>query len=434
MQLLDKNEAGLYHRAAITCQSAIAIVNGPQVAEKANSPERSPGATGQQDSEQAGRQDRHGQADNNEGAASAALLEIIERGRQCCARVPERTQNEKTQKGYAKAFVGMWASGNLDPLRLGIAFDTYYYRRAALHYGGVAAIRKLIERVLSAVERQDDAAVADLTRKLRALVGEVEIAFELEPPAEPNLLPWQRPPSRFHRMVIENVPKRGANSKKHVLANLPSTWDRLLWATAITSDSVYKDELAVHLTVPVRPEDMVPGHRPNGWSPGVVLRLPEPRRLEIAFMPSKSHNGLYGTGLTTIIIDPTIADEPAKYLARRCLQEGGQMVVSIESKNAIRKAIKLLGEKALPKSNVTITPSVMRHQLIADLKRTFGAGEEVASASGHGTERTQAKYGYIQHGRKRKGYIQISSARKPRAGNVERARQLSRGKVPHHAG
>jgi hypothetical protein len=133
-------------------------------------------------------------------------------------------------------------------------------------------------------------------------------------------------------------------------------------------------ERRVHLTVPVRPEDMVPGHRPSGWSPGVVLRLPEPRRLEIAFMPSKSHDGLYGTELTTIIIDLTIAGEPTKYLAARCRQEGGQIVVSIESKNAVRKAVKLLGEKALPKSTVTITPSVMRHQLIADLKKTFGAG------------------------------------------------------------
>jgi hypothetical protein len=326
----------------------------------------------------------------------------------------------------------MWASGNLDPLRPGIAFDTYYYRRASLHYGGVAAIRKLIKRALAAVEGQDHAAVADLTGKLRALVGAIEIAFELEPPADPNLLPWERPPSRFHQMAIEDTPERGAASKKHVLAKLPTNWDQVLWTTAINSDWVYKDELAVHVTVPVRPEDMVPGHRPSGWSPGVVLRLPEPRRLEIAFMPSKSHDGLYGTELTTIIIDPTIADEPAKYLAARCRQEGGQMVVSIESKNAIRKAVKLLGEKALPKSNVTITPSVMRHQLIADLKKTFGAGEEVASASGHGTQRTQAKYGYVQHGRKRKGYIQIISARKPRAGNVERARQLSRDKAPHH--
>jgi hypothetical protein len=31
MQLPDKNEVGLYHQAAPTCQNAIAIVNEPQV-------------------------------------------------------------------------------------------------------------------------------------------------------------------------------------------------------------------------------------------------------------------------------------------------------------------------------------------------------------------------------------------------------------------
>jgi hypothetical protein len=183
------------------------------------------------------------------------------------------------------------------------------------------------------------------------------------------------------------------------------------------------------LTVPVRPEETVPGDRPKGWSAGIILRLPEPRRLEITFMPVKSHGGRYGTELTTISVDPTIADEPAKYLAERCREAGGHMVVSVESKNAVRKAIKKLGEIAFPESTVTITPSVMRTQLIADLKRTFGAGEKVAAASGHGTQRTQSKYGYLQHGRKRRGYIGIVSARTPRAGNVDRARQFSRDKA-----
>jgi hypothetical protein len=387
--------------------------------------------TGRQDREQVGRQDSGDQADNNEGALPAALLDLIAQGERCCAQVPERTQNEKTVKGYKKAFVRMYASGNLDPLCPGIAFDTYYYRRAALHYGGVAAIRKLIKRILAAVEGHDDATVADLTGKLRALVQVVEAAFELEPPVEPNVLPWERPPSRFHQAAMENSPERGANSKKHVLSKLKKDWDRRLWLAAVNANWFYRDQLAVHLTVPVRPEDMVPGHRPSGWSPGVILRLLEPHRLEIAFMPSKSHDGLYGTELTTITIDPKIADEPAKYLAERCHQAGGLMVVSIESKNAVRKAVKVLGEKALPESDVTITPSVMRHQCIADLKKTFGAGEEVASAAGHGTQRTQAKYGYVQHGRKRKGYVSIISARTPRAGNVERVKQFLRDTAPH---
>ena len=60
------------------------------------------------------------------------------------------------------------------------------------------------------------------------------------------------------------------------------------------------------------------------------------------------------------------------------------MVVSMESKKAVRKAIAALGRKALPETDVTITPSVMRHQLIADLKATFGAGEELLLHRGMG--------------------------------------------------
>lgn len=430
MKLRDDNKGNLHEQISTTCRNAMsaALPRPPQAVRPANSFDGRADKTGRQ----TGRQDSDGQADNNEGEVSAPLLEIIARGERCCARVPDRSQNEQTVKGYKATFLRMWKSGSLDPLSPGIAFDTYYHRRAALHYGGVAVIRKLTQRVCAAVELQNDAAVTDLTEKLQTLVEIIEGAFKLDPPAEPNVLPWEGSPSRFHQTAIENSPERGANSKKHVLAKLGKFWDRRLWSAAVDADWFYRVELAVHLTVPVRPEDMVPGDRPNGWSPGVILRLPDPRRLEIAFMPSKSHDGLYGTELTTVIIDPTIADEPAKYLAERCRQAGGHMVVSIESKNAVRKAIKVLGEKALPESDVTITPYVMRHQLIADLKKTFGAGEEAASAAGHGTQRTQSKYGYIQHGRKRRGYVDIISARKPRFGNVERARQFSRDKAQHY--
>ena len=234
------------------------------------------------------------------------------------------------------------------------------------------------------------------------------------------------------RMAKENETTllRGASSKKHILGKLSAGWDQQLWLKAVEVGFAYLLPLAVHLTVPVRPEEQVPANRPNGWSAGVIVDLPDPRRLEIRFMPVKSHHGRYGTELTTVIIDPTIADEPAKYLAARCREAGGHLVVSVKSKNAVRKAIKILGEKTFPGGHETITPSVMRHQVIADLKRTFGAGEEVAAASGHGTDRTQAKYGYLQHGRKRRGYIGIVSARTPRAGNIERAKLFSQGKGP----
>ncbi|MCS3496341.1 hypothetical protein M2189_004699 [Bradyrhizobium japonicum] len=386
-------------------------------------------ADGRQDSEGVGRQDRPDEADNNEGDPPVGLLETIARGERCCALVPERVVNKKTAKDYKAAFVRMLKTGSLDPFTPGIAFDTYYFRRAALHYGGVIAIRKLIKLVRLAIEQRDDAEVASLSRMLEASVDAIEIAFEREPPGEPNLLPWEGPASRFHEMANKTTLARGANSKKHVLGKLEREWDQQLWSTATKVKFRYLLELAIHLTVPVRPEDMVPGDRATSWSAGIILRLVEPCRLEISFMPSKSHHGRYGTGLTTVTVDPIIADPPAKFLAERCREAGGSMIVSIKSKNAVRKSMTALGKLAFPESDVTITPSVARHQLIADLKKTFGAGEAVAAASGHGTDRTQARYGYLQHGRKRRGYISIVSAKTPRAGNVERARQFSRDKA-----
>ncbi len=240
-------------------------------------------------------------------------------------------------------------------------------------------------------------------------------------------MPWERPPSRWHQCAGSDR-QRGANSKKHVLADLPEAWDECLWA-ATAEGWLYRDALAVHLLAPVRPEELVPGQRPNGWSHGVTVELRSSNRLAITFAPVKSHGGLYGTEITTIIIDPTIAGDAAAFLASRCAGEGGRLMVSIASKNAARKAIAALGRKALPELNKTITPYVFRHQLIADLKATFGAGEEVAAAAGHGNDRTQAGYGCVQHGRKRKGHLAITSARKPRTGNVERGRQLSQTKA-----
>jgi hypothetical protein len=89
-----------------------------------------------------------------------------------------------------------------------------------------------------------------------------------------------------------------------------------------------------------------------------------------------------------------------------------------------------LGRKAMPELEVAITPYVLRHQRVADLKATFGAGDLMESAAGHSTDRTQAKYGSVQHGRKLKGYINIVAERPPRCGNAERARQLFRNKGP----
>jgi hypothetical protein len=42
-------------------------------------------------------------------------------------RLPAREVPERTAAKYEKEFERMWRSGNLDPLRSGDAFDTYYF-------------------------------------------------------------------------------------------------------------------------------------------------------------------------------------------------------------------------------------------------------------------------------------------------------------------
>jgi hypothetical protein len=60
----------------------------------------------------------------------------------------------------------------------------------------------------------------------------------------------------------------------------------------------------------------------------------------------------------------------------------------------------------------------------------LAAENKVAAASGHATDRTQAKYGCYQHGQSRKGYIAITSERVPRTSNIARASELAKGRVP----
>ena len=57
----------------------------------------------------------------------------------------------------------------------------------------------------------------------------------------------------------------------------------------------------------------------------------------------------------------------------------------------------------------------IRHQVLSDLKATFGAGDTVASAAGHSTDRTQSKYASVHLGRKLMGYISITALRRPLA-------------------
>jgi hypothetical protein len=357
------------------------------------------------------------------------VLDIILRGQACCARVPDRNISERTKQSYAREFSRMWREGRLDPLRDGMARDTYNYRRAAMLTGSKLFLESLIAECIAAGERRDVAAAMQHAGELLRAVKKIEQAFELEPPLPTGASPLDSPASRWRKSTGADR-ARGENSKKHCLVHLPDAWDTLLWNKA-TEAWGYLEPLAIHLIAAVRPEELVPRQRPNGWSPGVSVELRSSRRLDITFTPVKSHQGLFGTELTTISVDPTIVGGPAAFLAEKCrVAPDHRIIVSIESKDAVRKAITRLGPKALPELKVAITPYLLRHQRIADFKKTFGAGEMVASAAGHSTDRTQAKYGSVQHGRKLEGYLGIVAARPPRCGNAERARQLFRSKGP----
>jgi hypothetical protein len=167
---------------------------------------------------------------------------------------------------------------------------------------------------------------------------------------------------------------------------------------------------------------MMPGERGSRWSEGVLVKWRSPHRIDITIAPAKSHGGKFGTGTTVVKINPMESGGAASYLAERC--GGDVLVVSLHSKEASRKKLLRLGKLALPNLQVNITPYVFRNQVIADFKATVGAGVAVAAACGHCTERTQAKYGLVQHGRRRRGLIGVASERVPETGNIARTAHL----------
>ena len=352
------------------------------------------------------------------------VLDIIRRAEACCQRLPERVVSEKTLRGYRQQLKRMFREPVFDPLLPGIARDTYAYRRAAFHTGGRNLLVELTERCKAAARRNDPVEANKWAAALNKSLDRIEPALVTDPPLKPGASALDMPPSRWHNMATPG-PRRGRGSKKHALKYLSKDWTDQLWNGAPT-DWPHIDQLAVHLLIPSRPEDLVPGARPHGWSAGAKINLVSPRLLEITIAPAKTHGGKFGAPSVTIKWDPTLEGGPAAYLADRCAVAGGSIVVSISGKNKMRKALAQLGRLALPKiKKVVITPYVIRNQLIADIKATVGAGAEVAAAANHCNDRTQAKYGRAEHGRRRKGYLGVVSMRAPRAGNVARAKELA---------
>jgi hypothetical protein len=358
-------------------------------------------------------------------------LKILLRAQACCARVPEREISERTRRAYEKEVERMWrCSRSLDPLTNGIARATYNFRRAALASGSVAFLESRMARVFEAGDRGDATAAVQRARELLRAVEAVEHALELEPPTPEGASPWQSKATRWHESSDDDR-ESGEGSKRDSLPLLPHDWDARLWKQAVAGGFDDLPALAVQCITGARSEDLSPGERSNGWSTGAMVELRSANHLSISIAPAKSHLGKYGTELTTFTVDWTIVGGPAAFLAKQCKSfNGNRFVVSLESKDVYRKAMKDFGRIALPEIDVAITPNVLRHQKIADFKATFGAGAVVAAAAGQGTDRTQAKYGRVQHGRRLEGYVSIVAARSPRCGNVERARRLSERKEP----
>ncbi|MBR0994531.1 hypothetical protein JQ580_27825 [Bradyrhizobium japonicum] len=353
---------------------------------------------------------------------------LVQRTEELIGRLPDRQVSATTGKRYRRTLANMLREPVLDPLLPGIAKGTYYYRRAAMYWASRSVLVRLCSGLEIARLRNDVGAARSCAAVLVRLLSRIEPVVEIDPPLEEGAAALKSSASRWEAANGPH-PVPGANSKLHVLGELPPAWDDTVWQKALetwtdASDLADLDALAVRLLVPVRSEDMMPGERGSGWSEGVLVKRRSAHRIDITIAPAKSHGGKFGTGITVVKINPAVAGGGASYLAERCDGEG--LVVSLHSKDASRKKLLRLGKIALPGCHVNITPYVFRNQVIADLKATLGAGVAVAAACGHCTDRTQAKYGRVQHGRRRRGLIGVASEKVPQTGNVARAAEVRR--------
>jgi len=359
-----------------------------------------------------------------EEPAKMKLLDVVNRALACCAGLPNRDVMAKSAKAYTRTFTRMRHEPVLDPLKDNIARSTFNHRRASLHFGSRRLLMYLTNRCVGAAEREDAPRLQRWARLLDRALNLIEPALALDPPLQPGASTWSLPPSRWSQIKAPR-PRRGKHSKKHTLKHLPRNWMDVLW-DGVPRDWAYRTQLAVHMTMPSRPEDLASGPRATGWSNGAQIRLRSPHLLEITLAPAKTHKGKYGLPSTTTQWDPALEGGAAAYLAELCTSAGGHIVVAVEKKDAMRKSLVRLGQRVFPDvKDGTITPYVIRTQVIADLKATVGAGGTVAAAAGQCTDRSQSWYGYAAHGRKRRGFIGVVCERAPRTGNVARVHALA---------
>ncbi|MBS0248398.1 MAG: hypothetical protein JSR61_17420 [Proteobacteria bacterium] len=343
------------------------------------------------------------------------------------AKLPERKCATSTHQLYVRTFYRMWYEPEIDAIRPGIARDTYQVRRAALHYGA----RRLISSVLKKLDELSASYEADrdpqrlqeyqtVVLVLENMVRRLTPAIDRDPPLWDDKADF----SQASRWKAESgcTKARGAGSKKHVLPKLPRNWISRFWGHVPTGHK-YRDAIAVLSISPARVGEVVPGDRPSGFSDGVHVALDGEGLLTLTHAPQKTRGGKYGMEFAGVKVDPEAEGPTAQYLAERCREEGGALIVAVQSPAALSKAIKRIGCRAFP-DGPAITPNVLRSQRIADAKVAFGAGEKVAQAAGQCTDRTQSKYGNVTHG-SRSGLRDAFSSRTPKLVAVARARDIS---------
>jgi len=364
--------------------------------------------------------------------------DVVKQAIDLISTLPVSGASQTTLIRYRRTYTAMIAEpGPLNCLRAGDSRDTYQFRRAALY----ATSRALLVEGVQTVHMTASAAmqtnppllealaeIQKAARQLDQLIKLVGPAIRLDPPCSPNTSSFAVA-SRW--TAANGTIKRARNSKKTQLKAFGRDWQARLWA-ATPERFPYRTILAVHLLTPVRPEELVPSERPTGWSPGVIVELLSPSSVRMTWRPAKTHGGKYGSPEVAITLNSALAGDAAEYLASECARKGGHMIVAIASKNAVRKAFGRLGKKAFPKVKAALTPYLFRHQFIADLKATCGAGEAVAAAAGHSVDSTQTHYARRESGNRRRGIIKIHSARRPRPGNIVRARNLANERLRPH--
>ena len=351
---------------------------------------------------------------------------VIGAARALVAKLPERQCAKSSRLLYGKTFNRMWCEETLDALRPGLARDTYQVRKAALHYCGRRLILSILTKLDAVAAKfeassdpQDAVAYRTILQVLDDVVRRLTPAIERDPPQWDEIADF----SQVSRWKTESgcTKVRGAASKKHVLKELPRDWIALLWRH-VPFDHQYRDAIAVLSMSPARRGEIVPGDRPSSFSDGVRVALDDAGCLVLIHSPQKTHNGEFGMEYSGVRVEPVAEGPSAEYLAQRCRDKGGEFVVTVKSANALSKAIKRIGNRAFP-AGPAITPNVLRSQRLADAKVAFGAGEKVALAGGHCTDRTQSKYGNVVYGRKG-GLLDAFGSRKPRLVAVARAREL----------